>query len=296
MRFNVGDVVIAKNDFSIKKEDGTDFFIKAGDAGIIEKTTTIRGIALYKVNLNDHILCTNEQCLEATFRPIKLLAGTRFSVRQISLLPSISKTQSIPAGEYEILDEKTLLDGNKNNKKVYWCRDIKGNIVMIMSDLLHYYITSGTASIVKAYTPKEEEPTKRSWTPWRTYTKQFITEYGQQNFTFSIRSNGKRTVCRTYVTNDDDQTIKIEGVSTCNEKAGEVFSAKYGLALATIRCETALANWLSNNLQKKLTTIKDAKISLTKQATEYAFIKASLLNGNFNMQDFDEFVKRGAKM
>lgn len=161
MRFNVGDVVIAKNDFSIKKEDGTDFFIKAGDAGIIEKTTTIRGIALYKVNLNDHILCINEQCLEATFRPIELLAGTRFSVHRISLPSSISKTQSIPAGEYEILDEKTLLDGAGNDKKIYWCRDIKGNIVMIMSDLLHYYITSGTASIVKAYTPKEEGPTKR---------------------------------------------------------------------------------------------------------------------------------------
>ena len=292
MRFNVGDVVIAKNDFSIKKGDGTDFFIKAGDAGIIEKTTTIRGIVLYKVNLNDHILCTNEQRLEATFRPIKLLAGTRFSVHRISLLPSISKTQSIPAGEYEILDEKTLLDGAGNDKKIYWCRDIKGNIVMIMSDLLHYYITSGTASIVEAYTPKEEEPTKRSWTPWRTYTKQFITEYGQQSFTFSVRSNGKRTVCRTYVVDDADRAIKIQGISTCNEKAGDEFSPTFGFAKAVARCEANLTKWLANNLQQRINSLQNAKRALDEQAVSYMWGNNAMKAETFDPESYQNHFRR----
>lgn len=309
MEFKKGDIVVSKID--IPDEFGRSIVIRHGEKGVVVSTGGAFSPSAYivkfpeagdclvsKFNIEKYAeKCANTEKKE-TLR--KLECGSKFYVKKAFS----SGDLVISEGPCSILEIKTLLDESTNHVEVCLCQNIYHGpgLFIITSKLFNKLVQKGVIEIVDNNSDKEDinvsrnetvESRKRNWTTWRNYTKTFLTEHGEYTYIFSIRSNGKRTVCRTYVTNDDNQTIKIEGVSTCNEKAGEVFSAKYGFALATIRCETALANWLSNNLQKKLTTLEDTKMSLTKQATEYAFIKASLLNGNFNMQDFDEFIKRG---
>lgn len=157
-----------------------------------------------------------------------------------------------------------------------------GYICVVQENAIVKALCAGTKfSIIRQLHNTEDNEdrkikTKRKWTPWRIYTKPFATGHGTKLFAFSVRSNGKRTVCRTYVVEDDGRTIKIQGVSTCNEKAGDEFSAEFGFAKATARCESALAEWLLDNWQQKINALKKAETVLMLQSQQFAMANISI--------------------